>query len=74
MFLNPTEAFKLAPIAVESPQRNEVERGLATESGEPVFKSPLVSLQTKFDCIKLVLFTHRRFYILLLKPRLYHLK
>jgi len=30
------EAGKIAPIGVESPQRNEVERGLATESGEPV--------------------------------------
>jgi len=28
----------LAPIVVESPQRNRVERGLGTESGEPVYK------------------------------------
>jgi len=38
MFLNPAEVSKLAPIEEESPQRNAVEWGLGTESGEPVCK------------------------------------
>jgi len=38
MFFRKSEVRSLAPIAEESPQRNKVERGLGTESGEPVSK------------------------------------
>jgi len=40
LLLSPNEAGRLAPIEEENPQRNEVERGFGTESGELIFKYP----------------------------------
>jgi len=39
MLLKRAELGKLALIGEESPQRNEVKRGLGTESRLPVFRS-----------------------------------
>jgi len=38
MLLEPGEISIIAPIGVESPQRNNVERGLGTESGMGVYR------------------------------------